>query len=169
MIPHTVVLMAALVALLCLPCALFRMIRSESAMRRAWVRRARLERPRLGHLERTLVVPSASPSLAARSDGPACGCGPVPSELGMPTFDQVLFELRRLDRQRLGGVTQQSDEWARAVVGSYDRWLQIACTYLSVSHHLSCLTDHLDREIERLRVEAELAAAGLPPIRRADV
>ncbi|GLY98161.1 hypothetical protein Acsp02_54150 [Actinoplanes sp. NBRC 103695] len=84
---------------------------------------------------------------------------------GLPTFDQTLAELRRLDRQRLGGITRESEEWTRSVIGSYDRWLQVACTYLSVSQHLACLTDTMDREIERLRVEAELIAAGLPPIR----
>jgi hypothetical protein len=161
MIPHTVVLMAALAALLCLPCALFRMMRTD-----AWVRRARLERPRLVQLERSLA--GRSLSLDPGCDGPSCGCGQELSELGRPAFDQVLAELRRLHRQRLGGVTQQSEEWARAVAGSYDRWLRVACTYLSVSHHLTCLTDTMDREIERLRVEAELTAAGLPPIRGVD-
>jgi ribosome modulation factor len=176
MTPHTVVLMAALAALLCLPCALFRMMRAESVVRRAWLRRARLERPRLRRLDSGLAGRSHAcdvPFLAA-ADGflsgglRECRCGQEVPAVGMPTFDQVMGELRRLDRERLGGPAQQSEEWARAVVSAYDRWLQVACTYLSVPHHLSCLTDAMDLEIERLRVEAELAAAGLPPIRRPD-
>ncbi|MFG1605484.1 hypothetical protein [Actinoplanes sp. NPDC049265] len=198
MTPHTVVLMAALAALLGLPCALFRMVRAESVVRRAWLRRARLERPRLRRLDSHLAHPDHSCDRAgcmfcdvvtvdrehARAvDGSnfatdvslpevdgrrGCRCGGATPGWGMPTFDQVMAELRRLDRERLGGPAQQSEEWARAVVSAYDRWLQVACTYMSVSHHLSCLTDSMDREIERLRVEAELIAAGLPPIRPAD-
>ena len=38
--------------------------------------------------------------------------------------------------------------------------LQVACRHLDVSHHLSTL-DGMDRELERLRIEAELIAAGL--------
>lgn len=168
MTPHTVVLMAALTALFGLTCALFKMIRSAEgqALRRAWAQRARWDRARLNRLERGfMALAEAECAGLDAAGGPSCRCGPVSSFNPLPAFDQMLGELRRLDRQRLGGVTQQSEQWAQAVVGAYDRWLQVACTYLSVSHHLSCLTDSLDREIERVRVEAELVAAGLPPIR----
>ena len=195
MTPHTVVLMAALVALLGLPCALVKAARSGSrasshggetaahgadsacsassdgadssfrggdsaAVREAWARRARRDRPWLHRLDKHLADRPLSLDMGCRCDRAA----PV---WGLPTFDQTLAELRRLDRQRLGGISRESEEWARSVVGSYDRWLQVACTYLSVSQHLACLTDTMDREIERLRVEAELIAAGLPPIRGA--
>lgn len=180
MTPHTVVLMAALVALLGLPCALVKAARSANRpsrsgfhaagsaegqlMREAWARQARQDRPWLFRLENHLADGEGRPL----SPGGGCRCDRTTPVWGLPTFDQVLAELRRLDRQRLGGVTCESDEWTRSVVGSYDRWLQIACAYLSVSQHLSCLTDSMDREIERLRVESELIAAGLPPIRTAE-
>ena len=231
MSPHTVVLTAALAALLCLPCAVFAMMRSSAsasangpAMRRAWVRRTRAEAPRLRRLElapaphdlRIADVPTcrcgapplsadaspraasplsadassaaaAAPPLSADASPPAfapplsaddmppSSNGAVPpSSIGaealaagdLPAFEQVLAELRRLHQQRLSGLAQQSECWARAVVVAYDRWLQVACHYLAVADHLSCLTG-IDRDIERLRVEAELTAAGLPPIRNA--
>lgn len=160
MTAHTVVLAAALAALLSLPCALLAVFRTDGrAMRRAWLRRARQERPRLRRLENDLSRCDGLDS----AGGPACRCGSTLAD-GLPAIEQVLAELRRLDQQRLGGLSQQSELWALAVGRAYDRWLQVACHYLSVSHHLSCLTD-MDKDIERLRVEAELIAAGLPPIR----
>lgn len=162
MSPHTVVLTAALAALVCLPCAVFAMWRSEGpATRRALARRARADRVVLRRLDVGLgaVVDFAEPD--------ACCCGSTTLADDLPAIEQVLSELRRLDQQRLGGLAQESEMWARAVLRAYDRWLQVACHYLAVSHHLSCLTD-IDRDIERLRVEAELIAAGLPPIRTAE-
>jgi hypothetical protein len=93
-----------------------------------------------------------------------CGCGAAVRSLardGLPAIEQVAAELRRLDRARCGGgLARESRLWSAAIERAYDRWLQVACHYLSVSHHLSCLTD-VDRDIERVRIEAELTAAGL--------
>ena len=94
-----------------------------------------------------------------------CGCGMTDQLDGFPAIEQVVAELRRLDRARCSGLTRTSRKWAVAVEGAYDRWLQVACHYLAVSHHLFSLTDAMDRELERLRIEGELTAAGLP-IRR---
>jgi hypothetical protein len=186
-----VVLTTALAALLCLPCALVAIRSREPAMRRVRLRRARAraDRPQLRRLEHSLTGRDdltaaddadgsngrgdrAGRDAQAGWDGldgesvPRCRCGTETPD-GLPAIEQVLLELRRLDQQRLSGLAQQSETWARAVVIAYDRWLQVACHYLSVAHHLSCLTD-IDRDIERLRVEGELSAAGLPPIRTAE-
>jgi hypothetical protein len=148
MSPHTVVLAGALVALLWLTCAL---LRSQGAvLRRAWLRRARLDAPLLRVLDRGLagVVPTAVAG---------CGCGVADAMDRWPTIEQVVAELRRLDRVRCPGETGL---WAAAIERAYDRWLQVACHYLAVSHHLFALDD-MDRDIERVRIEAELSAAGL--------
>ena len=59
-----------------------------------------------------------------------------------------------------GEATYGSEKWLTALANAYDEWLQVACQYLAVTHHLARL-DGLDRDIERLRVEGELVAAGL--------
>jgi hypothetical protein len=203
MSPHTVVLAAALVALLCLSCAGFAALRSDgAAIRRAWARQGRRDRPVLRVLDRGLagavveraaagcgcgvagvgggagfpgvVFPGAKSSGVA-SPGEDVGGGAdvargadVTGSVhfaggldGLPAIEQVVAELRRLYRMRCGGgLARDSRLWSAAVESAYDRWLQVACHYLSVSHHLHCLTD-MDRDIERVRVEGELAAAGL--------
>jgi hypothetical protein len=151
-IPHNVMLTAALVVLLCLPCAIVMVARSEGpAMRRAWSRRARMDMPALRRLDRALRdTPRIEP--VAR---------PLPSVVRpLPSLEQVEAELRRLNGQRRGGPTRESQRWTAAVDRAYDEWLQLACRYLSVTQHLPVLAD-LDRDIERLRVEARLTAAGL--------
>jgi hypothetical protein len=50
--------------------------------------------------------------------------------------------------------------WVVAVLRAYDQWLQVACGCLGISQHLAGL-DGVDRQIERLRMESELTAAGL--------
>jgi hypothetical protein len=50
--------------------------------------------------------------------------------------------------------------WLGAVLRAYDEWLQVACGCLGISQHLSAL-DGIDRQIERMRMEGELTAAGL--------
>jgi hypothetical protein len=143
---HGVVLTTALAALLCLPCVVVAMMRSDDlASRRAWVRRARIDRPLLRGLDRGLhrAVPGVRPS---------------------PQLDQVAAELQRLHRQRTSGPTRESEKWLSAVAAAYDAWLQEACRCLAITHHLARL-DGIDRDLERIRVEAALTAAGLrlPP------
>jgi hypothetical protein len=141
-----VVLTTALAALLCLPCVVVVMMRSpELANRRAWLRRARADRPLLRRMDGGIRHAVA---------------GHRPS----PELDQVAAELRRLYRQRTSGPTRESEKWLAAVAAAYDAWLQEACRCLAITHHLAKL-DGIDRDLERIRVEAALTAAGLrlPP------
>lgn len=138
-----VVLTTACAALLSLPCAVAMVIRSDNAVtRRAWVRRSRADRAALCIVEQGL-----------RDSAP-------PIRTGRPSIEQAVAELRRLDRQRRTGPTSGSEMWLVAVLRAYDEWLQVACGCLGISHHLAGL-DGLDRQIERLRMESELSAAGL--------
>jgi hypothetical protein len=50
--------------------------------------------------------------------------------------------------------------WHEAVRNAYDDRLRLACGCLGIQQHLTEL-DGLDLEIERVRVEGELRAAGL--------
>jgi hypothetical protein len=143
-IPHVLVLAAALVALLCLPCAVAVLICADDlAVRRAWTRRGRAERVALRRLDHEL-----------------CGARSVPAPSGAMPIEQVAADLRRLDRQRHSGPTTTSERWAEAVLLAYDERLKLACRYLAVNQHLSAV-DGLDRDLERVRVEDELQAAGL--------
>ena len=143
-IPHVLVLAAAMVALLCLPCAVAVLICADDlAVRRAWTRRGRADRIALRHLDREL-----------------CGAGSVPAQAGAVPIEQVAADLRRLGLQRHSGPTTASERWAEAVLLAYDERLKLACRYLAVDHHLATV-DGLDRDLERVRVEGELQAAGL--------
>ena len=143
-IPHVLVLAAALVALLCLPCAVAALICADDlAVRRAWSRRGRVDAVALHSLDRELH--------AGR---------PMPAPAGAPSIEQVAADLRRLDRQRHTGPTTTSERWAEAVLLAYDERLKLACGHLAVNQHLAAL-DGLDRELERVRIESELQAAGL--------
>lgn len=50
--------------------------------------------------------------------------------------------------------------WRDAILGAYDEQLRMASRYLGVVEYLSELHG-VDRDLERLRVEGELQAAGL--------
>jgi len=141
-----VVLSAALLTLLCLPCVVAAAVcADELVLRRFWTRRGRRDVRALRRLDRAL-----------RSDAP------VPSlvTLDMPSIEQIAYDLRRLDQQRRGGPTQQSEKWRAAVLRAYDQRLCLACRCLGLAEHLEPL-EGMDRELERLRVESELQAAGL--------
>jgi hypothetical protein len=148
-IPHVVVLAAALLALLCLPCALAVVRRADQlAFRRSWARRdvgeIRLLH-RLDHgLSRLVAQLPATP----------------PADAPLPGIEQIAAELRRLDGQRRNGPTTESTLWLAAVLRAYDEWLRLACRSLGVPEHLEPL-DGIDRDIERVRVESELQANGM--------
>lgn len=76
-----------------------------------------------------------------------------------PPIEQLAADLRRLGRQRVG-IAMRSPLWFSAVQRAYDDRLQQACRSLDVDEHLDDL-DGVDREIERVRVEGVLQAAGL--------
>jgi hypothetical protein len=132
-IPHAVVL----TALLCLPCVMALILRPE---------RGRRATRQLRRVDRALSRPQP-PHLPA--PGPP------------PCIEQIAAELRRLDRQRRSGPTTESTVWLAAVLRAYDEWLRAACRSLDVVEHLQPL-EGLDREAERLRLESELQANGVP-------
>jgi len=75
-------------------------------------------------------------------------------------IEQLAFDLRRLDRQRRSGPMRSSEVGLAAVLQAYDARLQLACQCLGVAEHLQPLQG-VDREIERVRLEVQLEAAGL--------
>jgi hypothetical protein len=138
-IVHIVVLTVALLTLLTLPCVLAAILgRDPLALRGWWTGRA------LGRLDRHLRV------------------GPVPSmaDLPGPSFEQIAYDLRRLGRQRYTGPNRQSVKWQSAVLAAYDQRLTLACQCLGLPEHLEPL-EGMDRDLERMRVESQLQAAGL--------
>ncbi|WP_245665806.1 hypothetical protein [Actinoplanes subtropicus] len=136
---HVVVLSAVLLTLLCVSCAVVAVVNGDEMV----LGRFRRDGRALRRLDRAL-----------RSDGP------VPVVLGTPSIEQIACDLRRLGRQRRGGPTQLSEKWRAAVLSAYDVRLCLACQCLGVSEHLEPL-EGMDRDLERLRVESELQAAGL--------
>jgi len=145
-----VVLTGALVALLALPCAVATMVRAEqrAVRRRAWDRRHPAEIRQLRQLDRQVKA-----QLSAQPQPPAEG--------SLPCIEQIAAELRRLDRQRRRGPTTESTLWLAAVLCAYDEWLRLACRSLGVIERLQPL-EGIDRDVERLRLEAELQANGVP-------
>lgn len=142
---HAVVLALALLALVFLPCAVAFLICAEGAAGRVRQRlRDRRDRRALQRLDRTL--PHQSLPLAELDQH-------------QPSIQQIAADLRRLDRQRLG-IATRSKVWHAAVLLAYDDRLRLASRCLGVPEHLDQL-DGVDLEIERVRVEGELEAAGL--------
>ncbi|GIJ30603.1 hypothetical protein Vqi01_57650 [Micromonospora qiuiae] len=80
-------------------------------------------------------------------------------------LEQLAADLRCLRRDRVGG-TGPAVVWHSSVLEAYDERLRLACRALGITEHLAELTG-IDRQLERVRVEAELDAAGLrlPAIR----
>ncbi|MGN9905991.1 hypothetical protein ACTMTJ_00400 [Phytohabitans sp. LJ34] len=142
---HAVVLALALIALVCLPCLVALFICAEGTAGRVR-RRVRDQRDRrdLHRLDRTLSQQSIS--LAELDQH-------------QPSIQQIAADLRRLDHQRLG-IATRSKVWHAAVLLAYDDRLRLASRCLGVCEHLGQL-DGVDLEIERVRVEGELEAAGL--------
>ncbi|MEU4559297.1 hypothetical protein AB0F72_13000 [Actinoplanes sp. NPDC023936] len=141
-IAHIAVLSAALSALLMLQCAAAMLDPQARGMRRLLTRGGRRELRSLRRLDRTLKVRD-----------------PV-TPTGSPSIEQIAYDLRRLDKQRRSGPTRCSEVWLAAVLRAYDARLQLACRCLGLPEHLQPL-EGVDREIERLRVEAALQAAGM--------
>jgi len=140
-IVHIVVLVAAL---LCLPGAVAMVVCADTLpRRRAWTRNGRRDIRALTALDRQLSRAT-----------------PVPRPAEQLCLDEVAAELRRLGRQRRGGPTTGSAVWLAAVVRAYDDRLLIASEAYGVTHHLRDL-EGMDRDLERIRVEERLRAAGL--------
>ncbi len=151
---HIVVLAATLVALLCLPCIVAAIVCADELLDRAACKRGRRREDRaLRRLDRSLS-PTDPPTGAGTLPAPR------PETVAGPTIEQIAADLRRLDRQRRGGVTVESTAWLAAVLRAYDERLRLASRCLGVAEHLEML-EGIDREIERVRVEGELQSAGL--------
>jgi hypothetical protein len=149
------VLAATLVALLCLPCVVAVILSADDLIDRG-ARQWHLRRNRryLRRLDRRLGGEDTGEGTPA-TDIPV----PRPAPPG-PGIEQIAADLRRLHRQRSSGPTTESSAWLTAVQRAYDDRLCLACTCLGVDHYLPAL-DGIDRDIERLRVEGALEAAGL--------
>jgi hypothetical protein len=147
-ISHAVVLTGALLALLSIPCVLVMVVSpDELAVRRSAFRRALTDRRAHRVLDRKIHQPPQLGQMAA-------------GRQRLPAIEQIAAELRRLDRQRRGGPTRESEAWSAAVACAYDSWLRLACRRLDVDEHLAELCG-TDRDIERVRVAGALEAAGL--------
>ena len=76
------------------------------------------------------------------------------------SIDELVADLRRLDRQRRSSPTIDSAAWLAAVLRAYDQRLALASRAVGLIEHLAQL-DGMDRDLERVRVEELLHAAGL--------
>jgi hypothetical protein len=137
-----------LFALACLPCLLAVIVTADLAMET--VVRALRRRFRALHGRR-------SERRLAREVGIVDQ--PVKADPAGPPIQQLAADLRRLGQQRIG-VATRSPVWFAAVQRAYDDRLGLACHELEIVEHLCELTG-IDLEIERVRVEGELQAAGL--------
>jgi hypothetical protein len=157
---HLVLIVLGLLALASMPCwvallsgaddlveragrAVRRAVRRRLRRRRLWPGRSLRERRRLARLDRNLDK----------------GGRALPEEPSLPPIQQVAADLRRLSRQRIG-LARSSTVWFAAVQRAYDDRLRVACEELRLAQHLDGLTG-IDLEIERVRVEGELQAAGM--------
>jgi hypothetical protein len=147
--------MAAVSAMACLPCLILMLIsldgladRFGRAFRRArgrWRRAAGFtwrQRRRLAKLDRTFEPTDATKVVVA-----------------WPPIERIASDLRRLRRQRTS-IALRSPVWFTAVEKAYDERLRLACERLIIDEHLDELAG-VDRDIERVRLEGSLEAAGL--------
>jgi hypothetical protein len=142
-----VVLAGALLTLLSLPCVLMVVSANPVAPRRAEAMPGREVRRQLRRVDRAIHEPPCAERIAAARET-------------LPPIERIAAELRRLNRQRDGGPTHESELWLAAVQSAYDNWLWAACRRLGVSESLAALEGY-DRHVERVRIEGELEAAGL--------
>lgn len=151
---HALVMALALLALVCLPALVAVILSAQELVDRlahdlAGWRVDRRQRRTIGRLDRTI---DADPMLRDLDLTEF-------DRLGGPAFEQIAADLRRLGGHRLD-LANRSQVWHSAVLRAYDDQLQLASRCLRLTEHLDGL-DGVDREIERVRVEGELQAAGL--------
>ncbi|MEV7228886.1 MULTISPECIES: hypothetical protein [Polymorphospora] len=146
------VLPLALLSVLCLPAVVAALICADEMIDRLTARlvarrRARRERRTVARLEQ-----DAGPGAITSARAVAGPFRQVPIE-------QLAADLRRLAVQRryLGS---ESLLWRSAFAQAYDDRLRMASQSLGIAQHLDELAG-FDLDIERIRVEGELAAAGL--------
>jgi len=98
--------------------------------------------------------------LGRQRPSPAAGLGEAaPSLVGRP-IEQLAADLRRL-RVAVATDQQRSATHQLANRVAYDQLLMQACAMLEVRHDLEKKTAGPERDIERIRVEAELERAGI--------
>ena len=159
---HALLVVAAFVGVAIVPCALCLLIvaadeAAERAVRavRRWRRRTtrwlggKVLEGSLGRRWRLVRIAHALKAPAALEH----------SEPTCPPIQQVAADLRRLSRQRIG-IATRSPVWFTAVQRAYDDRLRVASEQLGIEQHLSELTG-MDLDVERVRVEGLLEAAGL--------
>jgi hypothetical protein len=145
---HGLLILLTLVALASLPCMLALIVTADYAAENlSRALRRRLRRLRARRDARALVRRAGL--TVGTSDARPAG----------PPIEQIAADLRRLGRQRIG-VATRSPVWFAAVQRAYDDRLSLACLELDIPQHLCNLTG-MDLEIERVRVEGELHAAGI--------
>ncbi|GAA0438097.1 hypothetical protein FHR83_006959 [Actinoplanes campanulatus] len=176
-IAHLAVLSAALSALLILPCAATIMLSGQASdLRHLLTRRGRRELRARNGRDRAAQRHLARRSRRRVERGPRGRHERAslrrlergmkswdPSRLAAlrpPPIERIAYELRRLDQQRRSGLVAQSEALFNAVMLAYDTYLRMACRCLGVPERLQSLTGS-DLDLERLRVEATLEAAGL--------
>ena len=142
----------ALLTVVCLPAIVARLLYVDEFFderRRRMADRARAYRERriIGQLDRSMTTPT-------RGINPA-----ILDSQDCPAIERIAADLRRLGGQRLS-VATRSRVWHSAVQQAYDDQLRLASRCLGIAEHLGDL-DGVDLEIERVRVEGELQAAGL--------
>jgi hypothetical protein len=84
--------------------------------------------------------------------------GPVPAA---PPIERLAADLRRVHRTLATFPPGTPAVRRRATRAAYDALLVQACAAVDVAHRLDGLREGVDREIERLRVEEALRAAGV--------
>jgi len=176
---NALVLLVAILGVASLPFLLVLAINAEDAVERGWrairrgvrrwwqaphrvQRRVRRSERRLQRLtERAERRSAHPPRWRMRRIAWALRHTPrsMPRQPAGPPIEQVAADLRRLGQQRLG-IATRSPVWFAAVQRAYDDRLQVACRELEVEEHLGEL-EGVDLEIERVRVEGALQAAGM--------
>jgi hypothetical protein len=150
-------------ALPCMPCLLIVIVQLDDvwegtgrALRRR--RRRRREERDARHLLRAAGVCRPLPWQRSRLHTPDVAVIAPLGPVG-PPIERIAADLRRLAVQRVDLATR-SPVWFSAVQRAYDDRLTVACRELEISQHLAELTG-VDLDIERVRVEGMLNAAGL--------
>ncbi|MDG4790338.1 hypothetical protein O7626_31210 [Micromonospora sp. WMMD1102] len=153
-IVHAFALPLALLATICLPVALAALIFADELVDRlaGWLaerREDRRSRRTISRLDQAFEVDPRAGEIDLSGL----------ERVDHPAIERIAADLRRLGDQRLS-IAGRSRVWQAAVLEAYDDRLRLASRCLGVAEHLGAL-DGIDLEIERVRVEGELQAAGL--------
>ena len=157
---HALVLALALLAVVCLPAVVAAIICADELMERfartvAGWRSTWRDRRTIRRLDRAVEADSLSRDLDLTGFDQA----------DRMSIERIAADLHRLGGQRLGRhrpnlAVGRSSYWHEGLLRAYDERLRLASRALGVVEHLDDL-DGFDLEIERIRVEGELQAAGL--------